>query len=161
MSHIGKRPRSPMWRYERKSMIFSSRAFNLRLQPGCCFPRNATNAIREKTKQQVFHLIVKFPVYDSNGNRTRVTAVKGRCLNRLTMEPRRRILRFRSNLATSVFAIASLLLLSKKRNSVFLFCPGDNLVSRPRSLTLYVASSNSPSWARTNNPAVNSRVLYH
>ena len=24
---------------------------------------------------------------DSNGNRTRVTAVKGRCLNRLTMEP--------------------------------------------------------------------------
>ena len=25
---------------------------------------------------------------DSNGNRTRVTAVKGRCLNRLTMEPR-------------------------------------------------------------------------
>ena len=26
-------------------------------------------------------------IYDSNGNRTRVTAVKGRCLNRLTMEP--------------------------------------------------------------------------
>ena len=25
---------------------------------------------------------------DSNGNRTRVTAVKGRCLNRLTMEPK-------------------------------------------------------------------------
>ena len=24
---------------------------------------------------------------DSNGNRTRVTAVKGRCLNRLTTEP--------------------------------------------------------------------------
>ena len=24
---------------------------------------------------------------DSNGNRTRVTAVKGRCLNRLTKEP--------------------------------------------------------------------------
>ena len=24
---------------------------------------------------------------DSDGNRTRVTAVKGRCLNRLTMEP--------------------------------------------------------------------------
>ena len=27
---------------------------------------------------------------DSNGNRTRVTAVKGRCLNRLTMEPHER-----------------------------------------------------------------------
>ena len=27
---------------------------------------------------------------DSNGNRTRVTAVKGRCLNRLTMEPNHR-----------------------------------------------------------------------
>ena len=29
-----------------------------------------------------------FNLNDSNGNRTRVTAVKGRCLNRLTMEPR-------------------------------------------------------------------------
>ena len=29
-----------------------------------------------------------FDCNDSNGNRTRVTAVKGRCLNRLTMEPR-------------------------------------------------------------------------
>ena len=28
-----------------------------------------------------------FNFNDSNGNRTRVTAVKGRCLNRLTMEP--------------------------------------------------------------------------
>ena len=28
-----------------------------------------------------------FNLNDSNGNRTRVTAVKGRCLNRLTMEP--------------------------------------------------------------------------
>ena len=28
-----------------------------------------------------------FNYNDSNGNRTRVTAVKGRCLNRLTMEP--------------------------------------------------------------------------
>ena len=28
---------------------------------------------------------------DSNGNRTRVTAVKGRCLNRLTMEPKKKI----------------------------------------------------------------------
>ena len=30
---------------------------------------------------------------DSNGNRTRVTAVKGRCLNRLTMEPHRHLRR--------------------------------------------------------------------
>ena len=29
-----------------------------------------------------------FHINDSNGNRTRVTAVKGRCLNRLTMEPK-------------------------------------------------------------------------
>ena len=28
--------------------------------------------------------------YDSDGNRTRVTAVKGRCLNRLTMEPKKK-----------------------------------------------------------------------
>ena len=28
-----------------------------------------------------------YNINDSNGNRTRVTAVKGRCLNRLTMEP--------------------------------------------------------------------------
>ena len=31
--------------------------------------------------------ILSFVKNDSNGNRTRVTAVKGRCLNRLTMEP--------------------------------------------------------------------------
>ena len=30
---------------------------------------------------------ISFTANDSNGNRTRVTAVKGRCLNRLTMEP--------------------------------------------------------------------------
>ncbi len=32
-----------------------------------------------------YHALLNFN--DSNGNRTRVTAVKGRCLNRLTMEP--------------------------------------------------------------------------
>ncbi len=32
-------------------------------------------------------------ISDSDGNRTRVTAVKGRCLNRLTTEPRPRALR--------------------------------------------------------------------
>ena len=31
--------------------------------------------------------LTSFTGNDSNGNRTRVTAVKGRCLNRLTMEP--------------------------------------------------------------------------
>ena len=30
---------------------------------------------------------LKYNTSDSDGNRTRVTAVKGRCLNRLTMEP--------------------------------------------------------------------------
>ena len=36
-----------------------------------------------------FYLIICYIDFknDSNGNRTRVTAVKGRCLNRLTMEP--------------------------------------------------------------------------
>ena len=33
------------------------------------------------------HIYCYFFCDDSNGNRTRVTAVKGRCLNRLTMEP--------------------------------------------------------------------------
>ena len=32
-------------------------------------------------------LTLTYQFSDSNGNRTRVTAVKGRCLNRLTMEP--------------------------------------------------------------------------
>ena len=32
--------------------------------------------------------IKRFRANDSDGNRTRVTAVKGRCLNRLTMGPR-------------------------------------------------------------------------
>ena len=32
--------------------------------------------------------VAVFNLNDSNGNRTRVTAVKGRCLNRLTMEPK-------------------------------------------------------------------------
>ena len=37
---------------------------------------------------QLSHIgIYDFHHNDSNGNRTRVTAVKGRCLNRLTMEP--------------------------------------------------------------------------
>ena len=35
----------------------------------------------------IFHYMHKTGNNDSNGNRTRVTAVKGRCLNRLTMEP--------------------------------------------------------------------------
>ena len=33
---------------------------------------------------------LKYNTSDSDGNRTRVTAVKGRCLNRLTMEPKKK-----------------------------------------------------------------------
>ena len=33
---------------------------------------------------------IRQDVSDSDGNRTRVTAVKGRCLNRLTMEPKKK-----------------------------------------------------------------------
>ncbi len=35
----------------------------------------------------IFNYMQQIVKNDSNGNRTRVTAVKGRCLNRLTMEP--------------------------------------------------------------------------
>ena len=59
---------------------------------------------------------------DSYENRTRVTAVKGRCLNRLTKEP-------------------------------------DLRYKYARSMN--IPRANSPSWARTNNPSVNSRMLYH
>ncbi len=38
-----------------------------------------------------YSIITDLPTDDSNGNRTRVTAVKGRCLNRLTMEPDERL----------------------------------------------------------------------
>ena len=38
------------------------------------------------TKISIF-VNIKFLENDSDGNRTRVTAVKGRCLNRLTTEP--------------------------------------------------------------------------
>ena len=54
---------------------------------------------------------------DSKGIWTPVTAVKGRCLNRLTMEP--------------------------------------GICYR-----LYVRKANSPCWTRTNDTAVNSRMLY-
>ena len=37
---------------------------------------------------------------DSSGNRTRVTAVKGRCLNRLTMEPLKLVAANRFELST-------------------------------------------------------------
>ena len=35
----------------------------------------------------IFYYMLSFRKSDSDGNRTRVTAVKGRCLNRLTTEP--------------------------------------------------------------------------
>ena len=70
-----------------------------------------------------------FMITDSDGNRTRVTAVKGRCLNRLTTEP---YTGYESGYGFFKLGCAS-----------------------------HTASLSSPSWARTNNPTVNSRVLYH
>ena len=78
---------------------------------------------------------VKIFKSDSYGNRTRVTAVKGRCLDRLTKEP------------YLYFLIAG-------HGSAVPF--GLFVLS-----SLRLVLSNSPSWARTNNPTVNSRVLYH
>ena len=59
----------------------------------------------------LMHLKSRLLPNDSDGNRTRVTAVKGRCLNRLTTEP-------------------------------------------------HLLLKSSPSWTRTNDTAVNSRMLY-
>ena len=63
-----------------------------------------------------YSIITDLPTDDSNGNRTRVTAVKGRCLNRLTTEP--------------------------------------------SSISFILSNEPSPSWTRTNDTAVNSRMLY-
>ena len=71
---------------------------------------------------------------DSDGNRTRVTAVKGRCLNRLTTEP----------------LFFSRFLPLAPRFSQRSFTPQDSAFT-----------ANSPSRARTYNNSVNSRVLYH
>ena len=72
---------------------------------------------------------------DSKGIWTPVTAVKGRCLNRLTMEP------CFFSLSLFVFSVFS-----------FLF---------PVFRTCFLMQKSSPSRARTYNPSVNSRVLYH
>ncbi len=71
---------------------------------------------------------------DSDGNRTRVTAVKGRCLNRLTTEP----------LFFSRFLPLAPRFLQRS------LTPQDSAFT-----------ANSPSRARTYNNSVNSRVLYH
>ena len=73
---------------------------------------------------------------DSKGIWTPVTAVKGRCLNRLTMEP--------CFLSLSLF-VFSLFFLS----------------SSPSFAPFFLMQKSSPSRARTYNPSVNSRVLYH
>ena len=73
---------------------------------------------------------------DSDGNRTRVTAVKGRCLNRLTTEP------------LFLFGFPS----------PGLLCGDSSPSFAPPDLSLH---STSPSRARTYNNSVNSRVLYH
>ena len=49
-------------------------------ESGCCRPTPYHLATAP-------YFVVSPKTNDSNGNRTRVTAVKGRCLNRLTMEP--------------------------------------------------------------------------
>ena len=72
---------------------------------------------------------------DSKGIWTPVTAVKGRCLNRLTMEP--------CFLSLSLFV-----------SSCFFF-------PLPRPSHLFFNAKKLPSRARTYNPSVNSRVLYH
>ena len=73
---------------------------------------------------------------DSKGIWTPVTAVKGRCLNRLTMEP-------------CFFSL-----------SLFVFFLSF-LSSSPFLRTCFLMQKSSPSRARTYNPSVNSRVLYH
>lgn len=41
----------------------------------------------KKAQSLIYLALSHFPHYDANGNRTRVTTVKGWCLNRLTMAP--------------------------------------------------------------------------
>ena len=52
-------------------------------ESGCCRPTPYHLATAP-------YFVVSPKTNDSNGNRTRVTAVKGRCLNRLTMEPKKK-----------------------------------------------------------------------
>ena len=93
-----------------------------------CSANWATSACCNRIKPQKSHFHY---LNDSKGIWTPVTAVKGRCLNRLTMEP--------------CFLFLSLFVF-------FLF---------PVFRTCFLMQKSSPSRARTYNPSVNSRVLYH
>ena len=75
---------------------------------------------------------------DSYGNRTRVTAVKGRCLDRLTKEPY--FTEYDFNI--SLFYLQALFNAWRKKISKDWF-----------------TDLSSPSWVRTNDPSVNSRML--
>ena len=117
---------------------------------------------------------------DSDGNRTRVTAVKGRCLNRLTTEPnivtqQKICYHNRTHLASTNYIIYDIFLLYDL-NFPFLFDPSSyyfmlpthkifinrkSVIENTHSTLSVSVLPNSPSRARTYNPAVNSRVLYH
>ena len=58
------------------SLNWATSAYSFFLQPFCFLSRTKS-----------FLPLNSFSLRDSYGNRTRVTAVKGRCLNRLTKEP--------------------------------------------------------------------------
>ena len=90
------------------------------------FPSCTQSLFRENWATSAYEFLS-----DSKGIWTPVTAVKGRCLNRLTMEP--------------CFLFLSLFVF-------FLF---------PVFRTCFLMQKSSPSRARTYNPSVNSRVLYH
>ena len=69
-----------------------------------------------------------------------------------------------ANWATSAF----ILLTPTGFEPMFSPWEGDVLTTWPRSHNLFfcfpnkkISKTNSPSWARTNNPSVNSRMLYH
>ncbi len=92
---------------------------------------------------------------DPEGNRTPVTAVKGRCLDRLTTGPRRRKLRYTPALAVHQSpSSASLLLLSTQN----LFC----VVLKPiySQTTLYSGFGCSPkSFVRFVAPPLNTKLV--
>ena len=54
---------------------------------GVADPRLTTWLCRHQLLYYIISEIIRQDINDSYGNRTRVTAVKGRCLNRLTTEP--------------------------------------------------------------------------
>ena len=70
--------------------------FNIKLYKADDRTRTDNLLITNQLLCQLSHIGILLCIYnwlkpsDSDGNRTRVTAVKGRCLNRLTMEPKKK-----------------------------------------------------------------------